>query len=388
MMTEDIEKVEITKWDAMRYLSPKDYNDLEGMAEFTRQGRDLAPWAGNLYKKLIEKVTDHVMYRNYTNRIIDDALNFKELLEEEVVSTSQEAIKYFASEHPNLEGTFKVFDPKAWFPEALPKIREAAENCADHIFQFIMDDMKYPEIYDYKVHVWPFITTHAHYSKKGIDTLEFGLDPYAVITISVSSVQHKKTFKNWTFECPASEKPLFSYTCIRGPSDLDLSLPNINLPLELLRGLSLGDLQPSGCEITKQEETTLSYRIVGVDQEVVLPNDFITFIMSLGEDPLKSLQGLGLLNELTLKILESRKHEEKPLELPEIREKDKEQLRIIAEVESRSSWGGWGEVLDMSRQGAKDQLLRFEERGLIELKRSENGEIRAIMSPLGQAYLV
>ncbi|MBA7628112.1 hypothetical protein ES703_35582 [subsurface metagenome] len=42
----------------------------------------------------------------------------------------------------------------------------------------------------------------------------------------------------------------------------------------------------------------------------------------------------------------------------------------------------------MSRQGAKDKLLRFEERGLIELERPENGEIRAIMTPLGQAYLV
>ena len=385
---EDTENVKITRRDTRRYLSSKDYNDLEGMDEFLRQGKKFAPWAGNLYDKLVGKVEAHVMSRNYTNQIRYDALNLKELLEGEVVSTSQEAIKYFVSERPDLEEIFNVLDPKAWFPEALPKIREAAENCAEHMFQFIMGDMKYPEIHDYKVNVWPFIISHFTYSKKGIDTLEFGLDPYAVITISVSIVQHKKTFKNWIFEYPAHKKPLFSFTDIRGPSDLDLSLPNINLPLELLRGLSSGDLQPSGCEITKQEETSLSYRIVGFDQEVVLPNDFITFIMSLGgEDPLSRLQELGLLGEMTFRILASKK-EEKPLVLPVIREKDEEQLRIIAEAGSRSSWGGWGEALDMSRQGAKDKLLRFEERGLIELERPENGEIRAIMTPLGQAYLV
>ncbi|MBA7628111.1 hypothetical protein ES703_35581 [subsurface metagenome] len=320
---EDTENVKITRRDTRRYLSSKDYNDLEGMDEFLRQGKKFAPWAGNLYDKLVGKVEAHVMSRNYTNQIRYDALNLKELLEGEVVSTSQEAIKYFVSERPDLEEIFNVLDPKAWFPEALPKIREAAENCAEHMFQFIMGDMKYPEIH-------------------GIDTLEFGLDPYAVITISVSIVQHKKTFKNWIFEYPAHKKPLFSFTDIRGPSDLDLSLPNINLPLELLRGLSSGDLQPSGCEITKQEETSLSYRIVGFDQEVVLPNDFITFIMSLGgEDPLSRLQELGLLGEMTFRILASKK-EEKPLVLPVIREKDEEQLRIIAEAGSRSSWGGVG----------------------------------------------
>jgi len=120
---------------------------------------------------------------------------------------------------------------------------------------------------------------------------------------------------------------------------------------------------------------------------VVLPHEFVMFLMELGEEPLKRLPELGLLDEIALRILTSKK-EETPLETPFLREKDKEQLRIIAVAESRSSWGGWGEALDMSRQGAKDQLLRFEERGLIELEKPENGEIRAIMTPLGRGCLV
>ena len=42
----------------------------------------------------------------------------------------------------------------------------------------------------------------------------------------------------------------------------------------------------------------------------------------------------------------------------------------------------------MSRQGAKDKLLRFEELGLIKLERLDGEGIQAIMTPLGQAYLV
>ena len=250
-----------------------------------------------------------------------------------------------------------------------------------------MSRVEHPEAFDYDVEIWPFVVPHVNYIKVGVDSLEFCLHPYTVYSIKVHRAEHDKNFRGWVTTYPSEEAPLCLFTETLDPSTLNMTLPKITVPVKLILGLSSENLQPDGCEVTRKEGGVLTYVVEGFSNEVILPHNFMKFIMELDENPLNRLQELGMLDEIIFKILET-KHEEKSIRLPEISGKDEEHLRIIAEVELRSSWGGWGEVLDMSRQGAKDKLLRFEELGLIKLERLDGEGIRAIMAPLGQAYLV
>ncbi|MCW4049142.1 MAG: hypothetical protein NWE89_05330 [Candidatus Bathyarchaeota archaeon] len=387
-------KVVVNQRDAKHLLSREDYETLELFAESIRRGRVLLPWAKHEYYRLIDELKDkkhkehaEMLTEEYAEKLKEEDLSLEELSDGWAVSSRQEAIEFLTKAFPDFEKILAESDPANWLPGCIPQIRDATKNCVNDIFEGLMSNFEHPEAFDYDVEIWPFVFPHVNYTKIGVDSLEFCLRPYAVYSIKVHRAEHDKNFRGRVFTFPSSERALCLFPETLDPATLIMALPKITVPLRLLLGLASGDLQPDGCEVIKQERGVLTYQVEGFEAEVVLPHDFVTFLMELGEEPLKRLQELGLLSEITFKILTSKK-EKKTIETPVLREKDKEQLRIIAEVESRSSWGGWGEVLDMSRQGAKDQLLRFEERGLIELERPENGEIRTIMAPLGQACLV
>jgi hypothetical protein len=393
-LMEDLE-VRVNRSDAERLLSREDCETLELFTESIRRGRTLLPWAEHEYYRLIDGLEDkkrmelvRAMFREYEEKVKDDELRLKELSEGTSISTRQEALELFVRDFPNYKRLLERSDPSTWLPGHLQKIRNEAEGYIEGIFDYgLMEEVENPEAFGCEKKVWSFIVPHVNYVKMGLDSLEFSFTPHAVTTSKVHRAAHKKTLKGWSYTYPSSNEPLYLCTEILYPGSLNTSLPKIVLPLRLLRGLALGGLQPDGCEVIMHKDGALTYMVEGFNSEVVLPYEFVKFITELGENPLNRLQEIGLLDDITFKILET-KREVTPIETPILREKDKEQLRIIAEMGSRSSWGGWGEALGMSRQGAKDQLLRFEERGLIELERSENGETRAIMTPLGQAYLV
>jgi len=111
------------------------------------------------------------------------------------------------------------------------------------------------------------------------------------------------------------------------------------------------------------------------------------FLMELGDYPLIALKDLGLLSEITLRILTSKKEEE-PLELPVIREKDRKYLGAIHETEGFLTFGGWGEAFGLTKQGADALLKRLEGEGMVSIIRHESGEgIRASLTTLGLAVL-
>lgn len=193
--------------------------------------------------------------------------------------------------------------------------------------------------------------------------------------------------RGWSYTYPSSDEPLYLCTEILDPVTLDTALPKIIVPLKLLRGLASGDLQPSGCEVVKHKDAVLTYRVEGFDSEIVLSHDFLMFLMELGDDPLRALRDLGLLDEITLKVLET-KHEEKPIEPPMVREKDRAYLRIIDETEGFLTFGGWGETLELTRDGAYRTLMRLEENGLVNTEKHESGEgTRASLTALGIAAI-
>jgi len=384
----------ISKFDAKRLLPPREFAELEDIRRTIDQGYSLAPWAEDLYYQLLEKVKkimlrEHaeMLAEEYSEKLKEDDFSLEELSDGWAVSSRQEAIEFLTKAFPDFEKTLDESDPTDWLPGCIPKIRDMVKPCVKGVFEGLMSRVEHPEAFDYDVEIWPFVVPSLSYTKIGVDSLEFCLRPYGVYSIKIRRAKHDKNFRGWVTTYPSEEAHLCLFTETLDPSTLNMTLPKITIPVKLILGLASENLQPDGCEVIRQKGGGLTYAVEGFMNEVTLPHNFMTFIMELGADPLNRLQKLGMLDEIILKILET-KREETPIETPFLREKDKEQLRIIAEVESRSSWGGWGEVLDMSRQGAKDQLLRFEERGLIELERSENGEIRAIITSLGQACLV
>ena len=392
---EDLD-VNVTQWDAQRLLSKEEYETLERLEETRRRGLTLYPWAEIRYYHLLDKLEDKkrmelvkAIFKEYEDQVKGDELRLKELSEGTSISTKQEAIELFVRDFPNYKRLIERSDPSTWLLGYLPKIRQKAEEWIEGVFDYgLMEEVENPEAFGCEKKVWPFIVPRVNYVKMGLDSLEFSFAPYAVITFKVHRAEHKKTLKGWSYTYPSSDEPLYLCTEILDPGSLDMSLPKIIFPLKLLRGLASGDIQPSGCEVIKHKDGVLTYRVEGFDAEVTLPHDFVTFLMNLGEDPLKALQELGLLDELTLRILESKKGEEKPTELPAIREKDRKYLGIIHETDEFLTYGGWGESLGLTKQGADALLKRFEGEGTIRIIKHESGEgISASLTDLGLAVL-
>ena len=331
------------------------------------------------------------MFKEYEGQIKGDELSLKELSECTSISTKQEAIEFFVRDFPNFKKLLERSDPATWLPGYLPKIRGMAEENIEGVVDYYLmtDVVKNPEAFGYKKEVWPFIVPHVNYVKMGLDSLEFQFAPYAVTTFKVHRAKHRKTLSGWSYTYPSSDEPLCIFTEILDPQTLGMTLPKITVPLKLLRGLASGVIQPSGCEVVKHKDGVLTYTMEGFDDaEVVLPQGFVTFLMELGEEPLEALQELGLLDELTLQILESKKGEEKPLELPTIREKDRKYLGIIQKAEGFPTYGGWGESLELTRDGAYRMLMRLEEDGLVNIEKHESGEgVRVSLTTLGLAAI-
>jgi len=394
----DVTSVE---WDAQlqrwvfwkNLLSKKEYETLERLDE-TRS--TLNPPDELMYYRLLNKLKDKkrrelvkTMFKEYEDQIKVDELWFKELSEDTFISTKDEAIEFFVRDFPNFKRLLNWSDAMVWLLGYLQKIRYEAEGCIEGVVDYylMVDEVKNPEAFGYEKGVWPFIVPQANYVKMGVDSLEFSFAPYAVTTFKVHRAEHKKTLRGWSHTYPSSDEPLYLYTHILDPGSLDTSLPKLILPLKLLRGLASGDIQPSGCEVIKQKDRVLTYRVEGFEAEVVLPQDFVTFLMELGEEPLKRLHELGLLGEITLRILESKKGEEKPT-VPAIREKDRKYLGIIQKTEGFLTYGGWGESLGLTKQGADALLKRLEGEGMVIIVKPGSGEgIKASLTDLGLAVL-
>ena len=390
---------QLQEWVFLRnLLSKKEYETLERLQETRSRGVTLNPPAELMYHRLIDKLKDKKrwelikpLFKEYEDQIKVDELKLKELSEDTFISTKDEAIEFFTRDFPNFERLLNWSDAMVWLLGYLQKIKGIAEENVESFVDYylMVDVVKNPEAFGYEKGVWPFIVPQANYVKMGVDSLEFSFAPYAVITLKVHRAEHKKTLRGWSYTYPSSDEPLFLYTYVLDSFSLDMSLPKIILPLKLLRGLASGDIQPSGCEVIKQKDRVLTYRVEGFDNaEVVLPQGFVTFLMELGEDPLKALQELGLLDELTLQILESKKGEGKPLELPAIREKDRKYLGIIQKAEGFPTYGGWGFSLGLTKQGADALLKRLEGEGMVSIVKHESGEgIKASLTDLGLAVL-
>jgi hypothetical protein len=402
-LMEDLD-VNVYEWDAQlqgwvflrNLLSRKEYETLERLDE-TRSTLNQPDEL--MYYRLLNKLKDKkrrelvkTMFREYEDQVEVDELRLKELSEDTFISTKDEAIEFFVRDFPNFRRLLDWSDAMVWLLGYLQKIRGIAEENVEGFVDYylMVDVVKNPEAFGYEKGVWPFIMPQMSYVKVGLDSLEFSFAPYAVITLKVHRAEHKKTLRGWSYTYSSSDEPLFLYTYVLDSFSLDMSLPKLILPLKLLRGLASGDIQPSGCEVVKQKDGVLTYRVEGFEAEVVLPQGLVTFLMELGEEPLKKLHELGLLGEITLKILESKKGEEKltELELPAIREKDRKYLGIIQKAEGFLTYGGWGESLGLTKQGADALLKRLEGEGMVSIVKHESGEgIKASLTDLGLAVL-
>jgi DNA-binding transcriptional ArsR family regulator len=406
-LMEDLD-VTATQQRILRILSKGEFETFERLEETKRRGFTLNPRAEWMYYRLLDKLGEKgirmldeledkkrrelvkTMFREYEDQVEVDELRLKEFSEGTSISTKQEAIEFFVRDFPNFKRLLNWSDAMVWLLGYLQKIRGMAEENVEGFVDYylMVDVVKNPEAFGYEKGVWPFIMPQMSYVKVGLDSLEFSFAPYAVITLKVHRAEHKKTLRGWSYTYPSSDEPLFLYTYVLDSFFLDMSLPKIILPLKLLRGLASGDIQPSGCEVIKQKDRVLTYRVEGFEAEVILPHDFVTFLMNLGEEPLKALHELGLLDELTLQILESKKGEGKPLELPTIREKDRKYLGIIQKAEGFLTYGGWGEALELTRDGAYRTLMRLEEDGLVNIEKHESGEgVRVSLTTLGLAAI-
>jgi len=384
----------ISMFDAKRLLPLWEFDELENIRRTMNQGHKLAPWAESRYDQLLEKVRkmmikEHaeMLAEEYKEKLKEDDFSLKELSDGWALSSRQEAIKFINKTFPDFEKIIEESDPANWLPGYIPKIKDATKTCVENVFIGLMSNIGHPEAFGYDVEIWPFAVPYVNYNKIGIDSLEFCLRPYAVCSVKIHRAEHVKKFPGWVYTFPSEEDPLCMFTDLLDPATLDMPLPKITVPLKLILGLDSENLQPDGCEVIRQEGGILTYMVKGFGNEVTLSHSFMKFLMALGEDPLKRLQELGLLSEITFKILTSKKEEE-PLELPVIREKDRKYLGAIHETEGFLTYGGWGEALELTRDGAYRTLTRLEEDGLVNTEKHESGEgTRASLTALGLAAI-
>jgi len=324
--------------------------------------------------------------RSLRGELKDDESKLKSMAMGEVkISNRQGAVQYFTKQSPQFQRLFERADPNLWAAGDLEQMKEAGEEGAGHTFRCLIEDLEHPEAFSYTASTWLILVPHGYYVKHGLDTLELRFKPYMILILKVNRKEHKKSFTGWAFTYPSSSRPVAEFALLFSPEDLSRSgPPKLILPLSLLYGLSSNELEPEGCEIVRDEDGSLFYRVEGFEPEVALSQDLVNFLRGLGEDPLKSLYELGLLSKMTLQILEAKR--ERPLEIPKVRRKDRGYLRRIRDTKGYLTYRGG--LLELTREGAYRALKRLEQEGLVVTDKHEGGEgIRVVLTRKGLAVI-
>ncbi|MCP8311341.1 MAG: hypothetical protein L6M37_00110 [Candidatus Methylarchaceae archaeon HK02M1] len=162
-------------------------------------------------------------------------------------------------------------------------------------------------------------------------------------------------------------------------------------PIILIQGLARGEIEPERCEIIDRSDNTVTYRVHGFEGDMILTDEFLSFLKDLGKDEglkglFKTLHRLGCMDDLTLEIFERRMVPEPIRSIVKINIRDKEKLEKISRIEEHVPYRLWGKYLDMTKQGAFYVLKRLKDKGLLVLDKNEHG-VKAELTQLGKEAL-
>jgi len=147
-------------------------------------------------------------------------------------------------------------------------------------------------------------------------------------------------------------------------------------PISLLKAWLSGELECGEASLISTEGSDLTYFIEDVEY---IPKAFYRWFTGLGEEPIRKLLHLRVVDDLTYKALQKALLEaELPIDHPH---KDKERLLTIMRFDKPLTYSEWGRVLGLTREGAYYLLRRFEAKGLVKLTKCERGVKAEVKTP-------
>jgi len=148
-----------------------------------------------------------------------------------------------------------------------------------------------------------FLLPSTHYAYYGVPCLDFYFDVFAVVTITVLAQAGQKVFNGYQFNF---------LTNLREPKRLGFyqitvtsNQPNFwqSVPLNILRALMNGNLQPSGTTILQRTDRLTVYEIKKFEDDICeIPISFERYCRSLGS--IDRMKDLKIINKRTAEILQ------------------------------------------------------------------------------------
>jgi len=168
----------------------------------------------------------------------------------------------------------------------------------DNLRQFIDIPSQYYRIY--------FPLPSVSYSFAGVPCLDFAFDIFATAYGEVWLKPGKKNFGDYEFHLPRIEERNYSvllqepkllgyYYLVLKPEELGGYVPWESIPLELIKGLMNGELQPAGTTILAASENGRTYRIKNFKEEVTIPRSFENYLKKIGN--IEQMVSIGIVDQ-------------------------------------------------------------------------------------------
>jgi hypothetical protein len=371
--------LKVSSTDAKRLLSPAKYEQLQLYSESEKRNC-LLPWLRPDYRHLLDelrKLKHNEQVKNkfaeYEQELIIDEKAIQKSTNNQSISTHSNALTLYHQRYPKHKKLHETENTVNWVPNYNEQITSAAKAYSQTYFEFgIMEKVKHPNAFTCHINIWPIVIPQANYLRAPLPSLEIHFNPVVVCTLTIHRAEHQKTIDETMQTYPSSDKSFALNTEILSNRFLKLSEPKLVIPIELIKSLATGLIQAPGCRVIRKNDLTVTYEIIGLDNELVLSTNFLRFLGCLGGTPLITLLNLGLIDDLTYNIIENA-DDSIPVS-PPIREKDRGYLRLIQQTEGFLTNNEWGRVLSLSREGAFRTLKRLQEADLVSLEKHVGGK--------------
>lgn len=298
-------------------------------------------------------------------------------------SSYREAIKMIGKHLPSYPSIAHKITNIDWSEE---RFRKKITDAIDGEFKkMVPEDIK--DLVTFVISWWYFPFLKVEYGRKG---LNWYADIYIVANskFRIKDGQYEFKIVDQSFSISLPDHTLGYNVKLLKPEVTDMErIFLFSTPLDLLSGLVKGEIEPEGYRIVEGSGYTTTYEANGFDDGIVLCDNFIEFIQSLGKSGniWDELEKYRFLDDKTRRIVEEKmKNKSKHVKV-NIKKKDKEYLRIIAEHREYMSYKEWGDLLGISKSGALRVLSRFEKMKLLSLDKSHG--IKAFLTKLGREAL-
>jgi len=187
-------------------------------------------------------------------------------------------------------------------------VRVASKRLEELIPKDLRQFIEIPAEY-YRIYI-PLPSTS--YSNEQTPCLDFWFDIFAAVYAEVRLKPGQKTFGGYVFNLPWREEKGYSVLLqepeflgydyvVLTPEDLGGYVPWKSIPLDLIKGLMNGELQPAATTILAASENGRIYRIKNFTEEVTIPRSFENYLKQIGN--IEQMVSIGIVDQEVAKVI-------------------------------------------------------------------------------------